>query len=354
MKQKTPRIVAFALVVVTPSALQGGEKTEIVMKNGTRNQERSLNRLSLGPQFSFNYKADFQSAGPFFNSVDPGPAIGGANHTYNDGYVMVDGSGNFGGLTSYWGYDNPSQVVGSGMEFHAIQLDGSSSAEDNPQYGFEIVYQRVLGDLPTASPGIWGFQAGFSYTDLDLQGRERGDTPVTTDTYPLNGVLPPLAGYHGTFAGPGALLGDAPVRTLGSASLISDQRLSGDLFAFRLGPFAEWNLTPKLSLSSSAGVTIAPTSLDYDFSETVTLASGASFSNNGHSSDSEILYGVYLDARLRYDYNEDWGVYLGLQLQSLESMQQSVDGRSAEFDPGFTFALSTGITLRFRQNRVSS
>lgn len=348
MNQKIPLIVALNLVVVTPLTLLGGEKMVIEMENVTRRPDRNLNRFSIGPQFSFNFKADFQNSGLYFNPVDPGPAIGGANHIYDDGYVLVDGSGNFGGLTGYWGYDNPSQVVGPGMEFHAIQAGGPSSSEDDdPQYGFEIVYQRVLGDLPTESPGIWGFQAGFSYTDLDLQGRNRGSTPVTTDTYPLNGVLPPLAGYRGTFAGPGALLGDTPVRTIGSATLINDQRMSGDLFAFRLGPFVEWELTPKMSVSASAGLTVAPTKLDYDFSETATLASGASFSNSGHSSDSEILYGAYLEARLRYDYSENWGIYVGAQFQSLESMQQSVGGRSAKFDPGATFALSTGITWRF-------
>jgi len=347
MNQKIPRIVALALVVVIPSTLLGGEKTVIETENGNRTQNRSLNRFSIGPQFSFNYKADFKNPALHFNPVDPGPVTGGANHTYDDGYVQVDGSGNFGDLTSYWGYDNPSQVVGDGMEFHAIQSGGSSSADDNPQYGIEIVYQRVLGDLPTESSGIWGFQAGFSYTDLDLHGRSRGTTPVTIDTYPLNGVLPPLAGYNGTFAGPGALLGDTPVRTLGSASLISDQKLSGDLFALRLGPFVEWDLTPKLSVSASVGVTLAPTKLDYDFSEAATSAGGASFSDSGHSSESEILYGGYLEARLRYDYSENWGVYVGAQFQSLNSMQLSAGGRSARFDPGATFALSTGITWRF-------
>jgi len=352
MNQKIPLIVALNLVVVTPLTLLGGEKMVIEMENVNRTQDRSLNRFSIGPQFSFNYKADFKNSALFFNPVNPGPAIGGTNHFYDDGFVQVDGSGNFGGLTGFWGYTNASQVVGpgtgTGIEFHAVQAGGPSSTEDDdPQYGFEIVYQRVLGDLPTESPGIWGFQAGFSYTDLDLHGRNRGTTPVLIDTYPLNGVLPPLAPYNGTFPGPGALLGDTPVRTLGAATLIGDQKLGGDLFALRLGPFVEWELTPKLSVSASAGLTLAPTRLDYDFSETATLASGATFTNSGHSSNTEILYGAYLETRLRYDYSENWGVYVAAQFQTLNSMQQSVGGRSAEFDPGATFALSTGITWQF-------
>lgn len=347
MNRKIPLTAALTLGVLIPSTLLGGEKIVIEMENGNRSPNRSLNRFSIGPQFSFNHKADFQNSALFFNPVDPGPAIGGANHTYDDGYVQVDGSGNFGGLTGFWGYDNPSQVVGGGIEFHSVQAGGPSSSDDDPQYGFEIVYQRILGDESAESPGIWGFQAGFSYTDLDLRGRNPGSTPVTIDTYPLNGVLPPLAGYNGTFAGPGALLGDTPVRTLSSASFFGDQKLSGDLFAFRLGPFVEWSLTPQLSLSASAGLTVAPTELDYDFSETATFASGVSFSNSGHSSSTEVLYGPYVDARLRYDYSENWSFYVGAQFQSLGSMRQSVGSRSAEFDPGSTFALSTGLMWRF-------
>lgn len=347
MNQKIPLIVTLTLGVVTPLTLLGGEKNVIEMGSVTRGPNRNLNRFSIGPQISFNYKADFQNSALYFNPVDPGPATGGANHIYDDGFVRVDGSGNFGGLTGYWGYDNASQVVGDGMEFHSVQAGGPSSSDDDPQLGFEMVYQRILGDITTDSSGIWGLQAGFSYTDLDLQGRSRGSASVITDTYPLNGVLPPLAGYNGTFAGPGALLGDTPVRTLGSAAFFRDQQLNGDLFALRLGPFVEWSLTPKLSLSASAGLTVAPTKLDYDFSETATLVSGVGFSNSGHSSDTEVLYGAYLDARLRYEYSENWSVYVGAQFQSLESMRLSVGSRSAEFDPGSTFALSAGITWRF-------
>jgi hypothetical protein len=263
----------------------------------------------------------------------------------------VDASGNFGGLTTNWGYINPTQVVGAGlangMEFRSIQPSGSSSVEDDPQYGFEIIYQRVLSALSETSPGIWGFQVGFSYTDLDLDGNDRGTTPVTIDTYPLNGVLPPPAPYNGTFVGPGTLLGDTPVRTLGSAALIRDQKLSGHLFNFRLGPFAEWEVTPKLSVSASAGLTLAPTKVEYDYSETVTLSSGPSFASSGHASTTKLLYGGYVDARLRYDFNESWGAYVGAQFQSLNSLQQSAGGRSAKFDPGATIALSAGITWQF-------
>ena len=304
------------------------------------------NRFFFGPRFGLNLKADFHSDASYFNAVNPGPATPGADHTYNDGYVLVDSSGNAGGLTWNWGYKNSSQVAGDTMQFHAIQSSSSSSATDDPQYGAELIYQRVIGRLPFLSSGRWGLEAGFGFTELDLRDNRSGTVSVTTDTYQLNGVLPPSAGYNGTFSGPGALLGDTPMRTTMSAVLTSQQKLSGQLFSIRLGPFAEWKLTDKLSLAASVGLTLAPTTVDYDFSETVTLASGT-FAASGHSSKTKLLYGPYVGGMLRYAFNKTWGVYVGAQFQNLTDLEQSVGGHTARLDPGATVYGTVGASWSF-------
>jgi hypothetical protein len=322
-------------LAATPFAMHGADPLD------------NPNRFFLGPRFGMNFKADFHNHASYFNAVNPGPAAGGADHTYNDGYVRVDSSGNAGGLTWNWGYQNSSQVAGDTMQFHAIQSSSSSSATDNPQYGAELVYQRVIGHLPFLSSGCWGLETGFGYTDLDLRDNRSGTVPVTTDTFPLNGVLPPGAGYNGTFVGPGALLGDTPTRTTESAALTSNQKLSGQMFSIRLGPFAEWNFTHKLSLDASVGLTLAPTMVDYDFSETGSLAGGGTFEANGHSSKTELLYGPYVSGMLRYDFTKSWGVYVGAQFQSLTDLEQSIGGRTARLDPGATVYVTVGASWRF-------
>ena len=300
------------------------------------------NRLSFGARFGMNFKANFQNNAP----VNPGLAIGGVDHFYNDGYVLVDSSGNAGGRTWNWGYRNASQVVGDTMQFHAID-SAVSKASDDPQYGIELTYQRILGNLPFLSSGRWGFEAAFGYTDLDLRDKKGGR--VTTDTFQLGGVLPPSAGYNGAFAVPGALLGDLPTRTLASniATLPGYQKLSGQLFSVRLGPFAEWNFTPKLSLAASVGLTLAPGSVDYDFAETTTLPGGATFLDRGHSSKTELLYGAYTSALLRYDFSERWGVYAGAQFQSLNGLRQSIGSRTAQLDQGATIYCVVGLSWKF-------
>jgi hypothetical protein len=294
------------------------------------------NRFSFGPTFGINFKADFH------NNANPGPTFPGGNHTYNDGYVLADSGTGTDGLTQNWNYQNASQYSaanGGTMNFLAV---GSSSVTGDPQYGGELIYQRVIGSLPFLS-GDWGLEAGFGFTELDL--RENGGT-ANVDSFPLNGVLPPGPGANGTSSEPSALLGDTPTRT--AATLTGYQKLSGQMFSLRLGPFAEWKLTDKLSLAASVGLTLAPAMVDYDFSETATLArGGGTLVSNGHSSKTKLLYGPYVGAMLRYDFNKCWGVYVGARFQNLTDLNQSAGGRTARLDPGATIYATAGLTWKF-------
>jgi len=329
-------IISTTLVLAaTPFAVRGEDSTD------------DLNRFFLGPRFGMNFKADFQNNASDFNGVKPGTTLPGTDHTYNDGYVLVDSSGDASGRTWNWGYQNASQVAGDSMQFHAIQSSGSSSTTDNPQYGGELVYQRVIGNLPCISAGRWGLEFGFGLTDINLQDNRSGTVPVIIDTYALNGVLPPSAGYNGSFAGPGALLDDTPTRTLGSTALTSNQKLSGQLFSIRLGPFAEWNFTPELSLAASVGLTLAPASIDYDFSETGSLPGGSTYADSGHSSKTRLLYGPFVGAMLRYDFSKNWGIYVGAQFQSLNDMELSSGTHNARLDQSATVYGTVGVCWKF-------
>ena len=317
------------------------------------NSNPSPNRFSFGPTFGINLKADFH------DNVYPPPAGGDANHYYNDGYVLVDNNNdNHAGfpLTTDWNFQNNSQYNpagfgGSGaMQFHAIQ--DSSSVTGNPQYGGEFIYQRVIGSLPFLC-GHWGFEAGFGFTELDLRQSLSGTVPAIIDSYNLNGNFPggpnfnPVVGTPG-IAGNGVLLGDTPSRINTSATLTGYQKLSGELFSLRLGPFAEWNLTRKLSLAASVGLTLAPAMVDYDFSETATVASdGAVINASGHSSKTKLLYGPYVGAMLRYDFNKCWGIYVGARFQNLTDLNQSIGSRTARLDPGATVYGTVGVSWRF-------
>lgn len=333
-------LTTLTLAIATPFALPGGEIPE------------NPNRLSLGPQLGLNFKAKFRNSTP----VNPGPGVGGVNHFYNDGYVLLDSSGNAGGLTWNWGYQNAAQVVGDTMQFIAIGPAtpagfAGSDVTGDPQYGAELTYQRFLGSVGSGSSVHWGLEAAIGFTDLDLSENSSVTDPVmvTTDTFQLNGVTPPGAGYNGSFAGPGPLLGDTPTRitAAGTASAASQYELSGQLFGVRLGPFAEWNLTSKLRLGGSIGLALAPTSAEYEFTETTALAGGGTSTTAGRDSETEVLYGYYVSALLRYEFNERWGGYAGAQFQSLTDLELSAGSHTAELDPGATVYGMLGVSWRF-------
>jgi len=95
---------------------------------------------------------------------DPGPATGGGiDRCYDDGFVRVDVSGNAGGYTWYWGYQNSSQN----------------------QIGFILFHSRTNLDADTVQ--------------------------VLTDTYDLGGIFIPPGPYMGSFQGPGMVIYDTPV-----------------------------------------------------------------------------------------------------------------------------------------------
>src|SRR5687768_12119511 len=131
----------------------------------------NANRFSLGARIGLNFKGNFS-----VTRSNPGPPTGGANHNYDDGYVRLDSSGNAGGLTWNWGYDDTSQLVADTVEFHRIEspiLPSSiSKSSDDAYYGLELVYQRLAGTF--MSGGGWGFEAAFSYHDIDIQDERSG------------------------------------------------------------------------------------------------------------------------------------------------------------------------------------
>lgn len=313
------------------------------------------NRFSLGARFGLNFKADFSRSGGAAAGSNPGPATGGGiDRTYDDGYVRVDSSGNDGGLTWNWGYQKAGQVVGDTMQYHSTQTTSPSAisgATDDPQMGLELTYQRVLGKLGSSGKARWGIEAAFSYTDIGISA-DRSQAITTTqltDTYALNGVLPPAAPYAGSFAGPGPLLSDSPTRVSGSATamLTSRDELSGSLFGIRLGPFTELDLGKRWALNVSGGFVLAPTTLDYNFTDTTTPSGGSPVTTRGSTSETDVLYGVYASCLLNYALNDRWSLYGGGQFQYLTNFETTTAGHTARLDAGATFFGVFGVQFKF-------
>jgi hypothetical protein len=157
---------------------------------------------------------------------------------------------------------------------------------------------------------------------------------VTTDSFPLGGVIPPSAGYAGTFSGPGALLGTTPTRAaaLASGSLSGSRNTTADIYNFRLGPVFMLPLGEKLRLELATGLAVGVVANQFSFSETLTV-NGVKERSSGSGSGSDTLFGPYVRGGIRLALSPSWSIFAGAEYQHLTDLiKQTAAGTSVELD----------------------
>jgi hypothetical protein len=339
----------LATVVLAPAAAG-------VAADGDMNVSTNKNRLSIGPRFGFNVNARFSGIGKIPARTAIGSVAAGQDHVYDDGYVRIDNSGNFGGQTWNWGYNNSSQINGANnaIEMHSSSVPGDGTSKDincDPQYGFEVVYTRELGRM---GKGRWGIEAALGYNAINVHDSRTLEATVrrVTDAYAYTpGTTPPAAPFAGTFEGPNFVIGDTPNRStsalVGGATVRGERDFEADLFGLRLGPFVELPLAEKLSLYLSGGLVIAGVHSDFSWHESVTFEDAGPFSSHGAGTKQEALFGGYVGAALNYSITDRLSLYAGAQFQSMGDYTHSVGGRKAKLDLSSTIFVSAGLGYSF-------
>jgi hypothetical protein len=280
------------------------------------------NRFGVSSRFLFNVSARFTHAA---RPANPGPGVGihAADHVYDNGYVRVDDSGNAGNQTWNWGFQDSGSLVGNTLELQTVRspADGVTQRQsEDPQYGFEVNYGRVLGGWGKA---LFGVQGAFGMTDLDIKNHSTiaGLTTGVRDAYDLSGLpLAPGAPYFGGAPTPGGplplLLPDSPMtrRPINLAATATERaRIESTLYGFKLGPFLEVPLSGSLNLQFSGG--FAATLADSKFSYSETISTGGA--SAGKASRDEWLYGGFVDARLSLDLGKGWSVFAGVGYENV-------------------------------------
>jgi hypothetical protein len=317
-------------------------------------EESSPNRFGASARLSLNISAKFRNLGGFSTASNPGPATGGGlDRFYDDGFVRVDSTGNKGGLTWFWGYENASQLPGNDtVEMHTASGPARAVVrqEDDPQLGFELSYGRRLGQ---AGRMKWGLETAFGFTDLSIRNNQTlvGAATILSDAYPLGGIIPPLPPYSGSFNGPGPLIGDSPGRTLQSAPsgalIIGQRKLQANLYTLRLGPYIEVPIWKRLGAEFGGGLSLGGVNSEFSFSENVSLRNIGSVSRVGRDSRGDFLIGGYVGGQLIYEVNDRLDVFSGIQFQHLGSFKQHAAGKQAELDLGQSIFLTVGLRFAF-------
>jgi hypothetical protein len=310
-----------------------------------------LFHVSLNYSMGLNIKGSFQNlAGLAANG--PGAPTGGVNHNYDDGYNRVDVTGNnHGGFegTWNWGYQNASQISGNNLLLHGSSWGngGTSSANpDEPQPGFELIFGRELGRAPRAR---WGLDSGFGFTDVRIQD----SSPVTanqtliTDSYSLDGTIPPTAPYSGSAGGPGPIINDTPTRTTSpgtSATITGPRKFDAQLYSFKVGPYAEFPLTDHFALQLRGGLALVEIASQFNYNESSTISVPTPIASGSHSG---LQVGGYAAANLNYAFNDSFGLFAGAQFEDVGQYTQNLNGRKAVLDLTRSIFVAVGFSYSY-------
>ncbi|MBX3748363.1 MAG: hypothetical protein KF833_23910 [Verrucomicrobiae bacterium] len=319
--------------------------------------ERSANRVSLSARFLFNVSAEFaHRASP----ADPGPAIDvrGIDRLYDNGHVRVDDSGNAGGRTWNWAYDDPASLDGTVLHLHSVRspADGLTQREkDDPHYGFEIAYDRVLTRFPLGRTGTVhaGLRGAFGTAFLDIrhQATVSGMTTGIRDSYDLSGLpLIPNAPYLGGAPEPGGplplLIPDAPFdRQTVETPATATQRLQidGELYGFKLGPFLEIPLGRSASFQIQGGLLSVLADTEFTFGESLGTGGGTTL----RARATDWCWGGFVEGQFGVALTDRWTAFAGAGWQGSGSQSLAAGPTTARLGLGNVVTAFLGVGVAF-------
>jgi hypothetical protein len=313
------------------------------------------NRFGLNYWTGYNVSVNFKRLGGFPRQTNPGPSTGGGfDRFYDNGFNRVDDSGNAGGYTWYWGYDDSSQVPGNDNlvlnSSESVFTTDKNDQDDGVTHGVELNYRR---DLDQLWRGRWGLEGAFGWMRYNIENHSVLRTSATriSDSYVLSGVIPPLPPYQGSPEGPGPVIPDNPQRNVGfvtyGATVFGKREVEMDLFDFRVGPYWEVPLVKKLHASLSGGLAFAVVNSEFRYSEVVTIGGAGTVVRGGRSTDTDVLVGAFLAGGVRYSFTEKLDVFAGAQWQYLGDYTQKEGGKKAIAEFGGSVFVSVGLGYSF-------
>jgi hypothetical protein len=360
------RISLLTLSVMTAAtfAALGGAPDSQSSKSSAITFDTAPSRWRFGAGYApvIGLQADFSGLGSFDNAFTPQALGGGVDYNYDDGYVRVDSSGNLGGETWNWSYNDPAQHDPAGAGSIAYSLSNSlsdASARDDGSLdnGFETYAYFDMGAVGMAAlkdrGATWGFRGGLHYARVDMGN----GAPLTsrvetlTDRFSLGGGVAPQAPFTGSFAGPGPLIGDSPfersISSGGEALVTGSRDLDVHLTTFNFGTFLEMPVTPRFHMTLEGGASAAIAAGSYDFQSETSITGLGKRRSSGSTSETTILPGLYLGLSGIYQVNGSWGIQAAGRFQYMDDFEMETNGSSAVLSFDSAFVLSLGALYSF-------
>jgi hypothetical protein len=325
-------------------------------------------RFGAGYAPMIGLKTEFSGFGNFTNLFPVATPAPGTDYFYLDGSVQVDVSGNFGGLTSFWSYNNASQIDpaafgGQGavnystLSSSLTQAGKVSDSGVSAPASFEVFGYRDLGSVSISGvadrKGAWGVRVGLQYARVDQTNNDRVTAEMTTitDSYNLNGVIPPLAPFTGAFDGGFGvpLLSDTPVRTLGTttAAISGSRRLDVHLSVAQFGSYLNIPVSKDFDVMIEGGVLAGLASGTYDYTTTVAVPGVGTQTTTGRNSENKLLPGFYTGLGVNGSINPRLSVQASARYQYMTEFDLNANGSNANLNFDSAFVLSLAVIWKF-------
>lgn len=366
MNQQLITLSVFLTSVLFSNGGQAENADQANVNNAATQEQKGRWRFGMSLAPMLNIDTEFSGLGGFVNPLPVQPIAAGTTYNYDNGFVGVDVSGNAGGETWNWGYENASQYdpTGGGSINYSISNSAANArASDNGETapGIDLFAYYEMDDviLPSSLSSYkakWGLRFGLHAAEANFRNGATLSSGVTStnDRFALNGTIPPVAPYAGLFdpgIGGAPLLSDNPTRNAtssASGALITGSRAL-DLFVttFGVGPYLELQVNEKCNVFFEGGVNLALTHGDY-FQTSSTTISGVGTQNTATSAEeTELLMGVYLGTSLSYQLSDDFSLYGSMRYQLLDQFEVRAGSSSAETSFGGALILSFGVMYQY-------
>ncbi len=333
----------------------------------------SKNRFKFSFQSSLNMTTRFKNIGAFPPGVNPGSTNGLSDHFYDDGYNRVDSASNqhFAGFdgdgnpvftqgTWFWGFNSFSQVQNNGGPDGSLNLHSDSSlggnsrnGGDSVNFGFEMSYSRELFRKDRWSGGV-SLALNYNHVSRHDSSSVNGTVVRMTDSYSLFGNTLPTQDNYGQDAqgNPNhTIISDTPTRSFETSTTQVDgsRDFEAHVIGLKLGPYVEYALTPKVTLSLEAGLAFVYAYSDLRFDETLTVPDRGVVNLIGHGGHDGVLAGGYVGANVSYLLNDQWKAYAGAQWQDAGTYTHRGHGtrEAAVLDLSNTIFINVGVGYTF-------
>ena len=309
----------------------------------------------IGAMVGMNISANFSMSGSAFGISGNDPSHG----IFDDGYVRTDQTGNAGGYTGYWGYNNASQynpANGGTVAMHATtSFTPSSSSRASENGGLFPGFGMAYGD------NLWywkharvGWELGFGLLPINISDKQSLNATVNQTTYTFNtgGIVIPTAPYQGGPSGQGEpIISTSSTNSSSSfgGNIAGTQTLDVMLYTFRLGPTFYWDLGDHVGMSLGAGPAIGIVSGNCKYDEVIT-ANGASARNTGRFGGTDMTFGGYVNGTLMYHFQDNGrnaDIFVSAQYMPMGSATFSGAGRESQLNLGGQLSFSVGMSWPF-------